>query len=39
MGIGALYVYGRRRGPLEWWVASWSGRVTNRVRGASSVDG
>ena len=37
MGIGALYVYGRKRGPLEWWVASWSGRVTNRVRGASPV--
>jgi hypothetical protein len=32
MGLGALYVYGRRRGPLEWWVTSWSGRIADRVR-------
>jgi uncharacterized membrane protein len=32
--IGALYVYGRRRGPLEWVVASTSARAAERVRRA-----
>ena len=30
--IGGLYVYGRRRGPLEWVVASTSARAAERVR-------
>jgi uncharacterized membrane protein len=32
MTIGGLYVYGRRRGPLEWVVASASGAAARRVR-------
>jgi hypothetical protein len=36
MGIGALYVYGRRRGPFEWVVASLSGRAVSRVRDRSA---
>jgi uncharacterized membrane protein len=30
--IGGLYVYGRRRGPLEWVVASTSARAAEQVR-------
>ena len=30
--IGGLYVYGRRRGPLEWLVASTSARAAEQVR-------
>jgi uncharacterized membrane protein len=30
--IGGLYVYGRRRGPLEWIVASTSARAADGVR-------
>ena len=30
--IGGLYVYGRRRGPLEWMVASSSARAAEQVR-------
>jgi hypothetical protein len=37
LAIGALYVYGGRRGPLEWVVAALSGRAADRVRaGADS---
>jgi hypothetical protein len=32
LGVGALYVYGRRRGPLEWLVAGLSSRATEHVR-------
>ncbi len=32
LGIGALYVYGGRRGPLEWLVAALSGRAAAKVR-------
>lgn len=32
MGVGALYVYGRRRGPLEWVVGDASRWVAARVR-------
>lgn len=31
LGIGALYAYGRRRGPLEWVVADSSGWVASKV--------
>ena len=30
LGIGALYVYGGRRGPLEWVVAALSGKARSR---------
>jgi hypothetical protein len=30
--IGGLYVYGRRRGPLEWMMASASARAAEQVR-------
>ena len=30
--IGGLYVYGKRRGPLEWLVASASARAAEQVR-------
>jgi uncharacterized membrane protein len=30
--IGGLYVYGRRRGPLEWVVAATSARAAEQVR-------
>ncbi len=33
LGIGALYVYGGRRGPFEWLVAALSGRAAAKVRG------
>jgi hypothetical protein len=39
MAIGALYVYGGRRGPLEWVVASLSGSVADGVRGRSGARG
>jgi hypothetical protein len=32
MTIGGLYVYGRRRGPLEWVVAVASARAAQQVR-------
>lgn len=33
LGLGALYVAGRRRGPLEWVVAASSDRTAAAVRG------
>ena len=33
LGIGALYVYGRRARPARVVGGEWFGRVTNRVRG------
>ena len=37
LGIGALYVYGGRRGPLEWVVAALSGKAIARVRGKAET--
>ena len=34
MGIGAIFVYARRRGPLEWLVATLSARTAALVRAA-----
>ncbi len=36
--IGGLYVYGRRRGPLEWLVAASSARAAEQVRRPGSIN-